>query len=96
MKVVFDVEYHYYYVLFSPMVMLTSHDGVGARGAHDGPSGHDDGQSGHVTHHEPWYLLYFSLYRSIPVFRSQLVGEIEIFIGWRQIHSKWNQFNGLS
>ena len=61
MKVVSDVEYHYYYVLFSPMVMLTVHgDGGGVR---DGPSGHDDGQSGHVTHHEPWYLLYFSLYR---------------------------------
>ena len=43
------------------MVMLTVHgDGGGVRG---GPSGHDDGQSGHVTHHEPWYLLYFSLYR---------------------------------
>lgn len=51
MKVVSDVEYHYYYVLFSPMVMLTVHgDGGGVRG---GPSDHDDGQSGHVTHHEP-------------------------------------------
>jgi len=60
------------------MVMLTSHDGGG--GVRGGPSGHDDGQSGHETHHEPWYLLYFSLYRSIPVFRSQLVGEIEIFM----------------
>ena len=53
MKVVSDVEYHYYYVLFSPMVMLTSHDD-GGDGVRGGPmSGHDDGQSGHETHHEP-------------------------------------------
>ena len=68
MKVVSDVEYHYYYVLFSPMAMLTCHgDGCGV---HDGPCDHDDGQSVHETHHEP-YLFYISLY--IGLYRSFVV-----------------------
>ena len=68
MKVVFDVEYHYYYVLFSPMVMLTLH---GGGGVHDGPCGHGvHGQCGHETHHEPYFFyisLYIGLYRSFVV-----------------------------